>query len=58
MLLTPDTVQLSQIISHAAALAFPLGAVAGFTSILHGRLVSALTMSAFFDPALTPTAIA
>ncbi|GLS18257.1 hypothetical protein GCM10007874_12730 [Labrys miyagiensis] len=42
MLLTPDVAQLSQIFSHAAAPAFLLGAVAGFTSILHGRLVSLL----------------
>jgi hypothetical protein len=42
MLLSPDTAQLSQIFSHAAAPAFLLGAVAGFTSILHGRLVSLL----------------
>jgi Protein of unknown function (DUF2721) len=39
MLVTPDTSQLSEIFSHAAAPAFLLGAVAGFTSILHGRLI-------------------
>src|SRR5215472_6761798 len=34
----PDAVQLSQVISQATALAFVLGAVAGFVSILLGRL--------------------
>jgi Protein of unknown function (DUF2721) len=40
MLVAPDTSQLSEIFSHAAAPAFLLGAVAGFTSILHGRLIA------------------
>jgi hypothetical protein len=36
----PDAVQLSQVISEATAPAFVLGAVAGFVSILVGRLAS------------------
>jgi len=39
---TPDAVQLSQVISQATAPAFVLGAVAGFVSILLGRLTSVL----------------
>jgi hypothetical protein len=35
---TPDAVQLSQVISQATAPAFVLGAVAGFVSILQGRM--------------------
>jgi hypothetical protein len=38
----PDAVQLSQVISQATAPAFVLGAVAGFVSILLGRLTSVL----------------
>jgi hypothetical protein len=39
---SPDAVQLSQVISQATAPAFVLGAVAGFVSILQGRLASVL----------------
>ncbi|HET7882493.1 MAG TPA: hypothetical protein VFL55_16525 [Acetobacteraceae bacterium] len=35
---SPDAVQLSQMISQATAPAFVLGAVAGFISILLGRM--------------------
>jgi hypothetical protein len=37
---SPDVVQLSHVISEATAPAFVLGAVAGFVSILLGRLTS------------------
>jgi hypothetical protein len=36
----PDAIQLSQVISQATAPAFVLGAVAGFVSILLGRLTA------------------
>jgi hypothetical protein len=36
----PDAIQLSQVISQATAPAFVLGAVAGFISILFGRMTS------------------
>lgn len=36
----PDVVQLSQVIAHATAPAFVLGAVAGSVSILMGRLTA------------------
>lgn len=38
----PDTVQLAQVMTQATAPAFALGAVAGFTSILLGRMTSIL----------------
>jgi hypothetical protein len=38
----PDAVQLSQVISQATAPAFILGAVAGFISILLGRMASVI----------------
>ena len=38
MLSPPDAVQLSQVISQSTAPAFLLGAVAGFVSILLGRM--------------------
>jgi hypothetical protein len=38
LLSAPDVIQLSQVISQATAPAFVLGAVAGFVSILVGRL--------------------
>lgn len=38
----PDVVQLSQVISQATAPAFVLGSVAGFVSILSGRLNSVI----------------
>ena len=40
--LTPDAVQLSHVISEATAPAFVLGAVAGFVSILSGRLTAVI----------------
>jgi hypothetical protein len=39
---TPDAVQLSRVISEAMAPAFVLGAIAGFTSILLGRLTAVI----------------
>jgi hypothetical protein len=39
---SPDAVQLSHVISEATAPAFVLGAVAGFVSILVGRLTSVI----------------
>jgi hypothetical protein len=41
-LLFPDAVQLSHVISEATAPAFVLGAVAGFVSILVGRLTAVI----------------
>lgn len=38
--LMPDAVQLARVISEATAPAFVLGAVAGFVSILQGRMTS------------------
>ena len=40
--ITPDVVQLSQVISQATAPAFVLGAVAGFVSILQSRQTAVL----------------
>jgi len=40
LLSPPDAVQLSQVISQATAPAFMLGAVAGFVSILLGRMTA------------------
>ena len=40
LLSAPDAVQLSHVISEATAPAFVLGAVAGFVSILQGRLTA------------------
>ena len=37
---SPDAIQLSQVISQATAPAFILGAVAGFVSILLGRMTA------------------
>jgi hypothetical protein len=42
LLSPPDAIQLSQVISQATAPAFVLGAVAGFVSILLGRLTSVI----------------
>jgi len=42
LLSAPDAVQLSHVISEATAPAFLLGAVAGFVSILQGRLTAVI----------------
>ena len=42
LLHAPDAIQLSHVISEATAPAFVLGAVAGFVSILVGRLTSVI----------------
>ena len=42
LLSAPDAIQLSHVISEATAPAFVLGAVAGFVSILVGRLTSVI----------------
>ena len=42
-LLVPDAGQLSQVMAQSTGPAFILGAVAGFTSILLGRMTTVLT---------------
>ena len=51
--IVPDTGQLSQVMVQATAPAFILGAVAGFISILLGRMTSVIDRIRSLPPTVT-----